>query len=169
MMKRVGSWFNFAGVVVLLVSVSVPGLTGFNRRIAGRLISELYRSTQKDIQLGALAQEKGTTLQIRGLGESLSRDLQTVDDAVRFLARREGLHLSVSDPEGFSEIQRLQVLSGAAFDEAFVRTIIRSYERNRRILHTTEQVMSTGDAKELVQNILPTLQKHLDWASRVRT
>lgn len=152
------------GLIVLNVSLA-PAVAGEDARASARVLNDMHRVNQKDMRLGQLAQEKGSTLQIRGLGENVVRDLKKADEAVAVVARRVGTRLRRSNAASSSDIRRLQMLSGSAFDEAFVKLLIKDHQLNRRKLISAERTLVPGDIKELVRTYLPTLEKHLEWAT----
>jgi putative membrane protein len=158
------------GVLTIAAWVASPAaIAGNTRQETRRLLNDIHRSNQKDMRMGLLAQEKGTTLQVRGLGETLVRDLRNADKAITFVAQRAGVKLNAADPTGYSEVRRLQYLSGQAFDHAFLRTLISDHQKHRQKLLSAKDALPQKDVKELVQSFVPTLDKHLEWARHIRS
>ncbi len=130
------------------------------------VLNEIHLTNQTEVQLGQLAQEKGTTLQVRGLGETLVRDHQNADQAVAQLARRSGMGLT-SHLATAPEVRQLKLLSGTDFDKAFAQTLIKDHQTDMQKLLSEKDALPSSDVRELVMNFLPTLQKHLEWAENI--
>lgn len=132
-----------------------------------KVLNQLHFTNQKELQLGQIAQEKGSTLQIRNLGENLIRDHQNADQAVTQLAQRSGIGLQ-SHAASTPEVRRLRSLSGAEFDRTFAQVLIEDHQTDLQALRTEQEALPSSDVRELVRNFLPTLEKHLAWAENFR-
>jgi putative membrane protein len=132
-----------------------------------QVLTVMHASHKKELQLGQLALDKGTTLQTRGLGESLIKDSQKADDALVQVVQHTGLEIP---PEPVSaEWVQLKPLSGPAFDRAFAQAVIRMHEQDLQKLRPAAEDLPSIEVRRLVENYLPTIEKHLEWAENIRS
>lgn len=131
--------------------------------IDNAFLTDAIKADTGEIQLGDLAQAKGTSKGLKDFGQTLVTDHGKAKDQASTLAEQADMPIP-GEPkdEQKTELQKLQGLSGAAFDKEFLRFAIEAHKKD--IAKFQEEANGTGPAADLAKQQLPTLQKHLDIA-----
>ncbi|HEX3710798.1 MAG TPA: DUF4142 domain-containing protein [Pseudolabrys sp.] len=116
-----------------------------------------------EIDVGKLAQEKGTNQAVKDFGAKLVADHGKNLDTAKQVASQVG----VKDPGGASisdkaEYLKLKVLSGATFDRTFAKDMVSDHQTT--IKNFQRQAAKTGPAADFAKQTLPALQDHLQIA-----
>lgn len=125
------------------------------------VLRDLHSANQMEIAAGAIAKEKGQTVQVQTFGGTLVSDHTTLDRRVAALAAEEKIDLSAPAPMPQDQMSELTSAKGAAFDELFVTQML---EDHKRILAEAKAVLEkTADTKlkTLIEVSLPVLEAHL--------
>jgi putative membrane protein len=162
----------------LLVALSLLGavsLTG-TALAAGtnpkEFIQDAIKGDNSEIQLGQLAQQKGGSEGVRTFGRTLASDHSKAKDEAAALAQQIG----VTPPNDMmsaakKEYDKLQKLSGAAFDQEFARYMVSDHKKD---IEEFQAMAKKGGGKgassdtqkvaDLARKTLPDLRKHLQMA-----
>ena len=116
-----------------------------------------------EIQLGELAQEKGATTETKNFGKTLSQDHSAANEKAMAIAKS----MNITPPtamtaEARNEKQKLEKLSGNAFDREFANYMVKDHKKD--IQDFEAQAKGSGQVASFAQENLPTLKKHLDIA-----
>lgn len=137
---------------------------------AERLVSKIHQTNQMEIQLGRLAQRKGSTGSVKRYGLLLERDHRLGDkDAMNVAAdenlRVEALPMSAEDRAAMA---KLQALDGRAFDAAFLKAMDEGHKKAIALLDTAQD--RTGDPRvdRLVGRLLPILRQHRELSQHLQ-
>jgi predicted outer membrane protein len=159
------------------------------------ILSRIHRLNLIHIRAGSLAQQKGTTAEIRGYGAQLVRDHTIADERVKQFANAHDITLreprllppaegaekespTAAEP-GLSAPQQgvqtrvsrvlteLPQLEGAEFDTQFLNLAERSHEFAVSILRSSQDQLPDSPLKNLIAQLLPTLTNHYVTASRL--
>ncbi|MCA2183806.1 DUF4142 domain-containing protein [Nonomuraea cavernae] len=125
-------------------------------------LRKTHRGNLAEIGAGRLAEQKGTSQQVKSIGEMLVKDHGELDKQVVELAGKLGVKL----PEGMSEDQRAQAkklanASSAQFDREFVTQMTAAH---KVAIAATKQEIDRGSSPEVValaKSALPALEDHL--------
>ncbi|MFB4296805.1 DUF4142 domain-containing protein [Actinomadura sp. NTSP31] len=115
-----------------------------------------------EISAGRLAQQKGTTAQIKSLGAMLVQDHTAADGKLTATASRLGVEV----PNAPSNVQLQQADdlkrgSGRGFDRDWLSAMIGGHEQTIAKTRTEIAKGSSPEVKNLASSVLPALQKHL--------
>jgi putative membrane protein len=138
------------------------------------VLADLHATNQLEIQAGQLAQAKGTSSEVKSFGKQLAADHSSADDKVMALAEKKNLNLrkEPSDPQeakkDAQEIARLQKLSGAEFDRAFLTAMENGHQKTIAKLEKAKSTVQDQDIQKLVDELMPVLNKHRATASEAR-
>jgi putative membrane protein len=116
-----------------------------------------------EIDVGKLAQEKGTTQAVKDFGAKLVAD----HGKNLSMAKQVASQVGVKDPGGASisdkaEYLKLKVMSGATFDRTFAKDMVSDHQKE--IKDFQQQAAKTGPTADFAKQTLPTLQDHLQIA-----
>ncbi|HMC34742.1 MAG TPA: DUF4142 domain-containing protein, partial [Myxococcales bacterium] len=140
-----------------------------------QVLRKLHHVNQEEIQAGQLAQQKGTTRDVKDYGATLVRDHTKGDQDVKTLASKTNLDLEAmkSDARHLEKQQlmqnkmdQLQKMSGKDFDRGFAQMMVNGHREAIEMVKDAR-----GDAKpelkSFLERLLPVLQKHQDMANDI--
>jgi len=124
---------------------------------------------QAEVQVTMLAQEKATSNDVKELASRLHTDHMKANDELKKIASEKGWTLP-TEPTADQKAKKdkLEKLSGSAFDKAFVDMMVTNHRTN---IPNFERVASHGTDPELKQfasSTVPTLKEHLEMAQKVQ-
>lgn len=127
-------------------------------------IKDAIKGDAGEVVLGKLAADKGGSADIRDFGSTLATDHGKAKDQATAVAEK----LGVAAPDGIkdeaaAERDKLQGLSGDAFDQEFASYMVKDHEKDIAE-YKTEADKGSGPASDYAKKNLPVLHKHLDIA-----
>jgi|GEM_PF-2302212 len=135
-----------------------------------QFILKAAEGDQVEIRSAQLAQEKSANPQIKALAQRLSQDHQANADKLAQLAQQKGVHLSDQlSAKAQRKVDTLSSLNGAAFDQRYVRDMVRDHKKDIAYYQKAAAENTDPDVKAFAQSTLPTLQEHLQMAERDST
>ena len=131
-------------------------------------IKTAVQGDNTEIAMGQMAQQKGSTQQLRSFGQTLVDDHTMAKQEKLGVAKQ--LNVAPSDdvkPEAGALHSKLSGLSGLDFDRAFVAAMIDDHAKDIAD-YQAEAAANDGPASTLAGKQLPTLQKHLRMAEDIQ-
>jgi putative membrane protein len=123
-----------------------------------------------EIQEGQLAEQKTSSPQVRQLAQMMVRDHEQMNQQLEQLAQQDGVTLPKQpDRHERHQLQELKRLSGAQFDRTFAQDQIKDHEVAIQKFQRAAQTLTDPQVKELAQQSIPILQKHLQMARQTET
>ena len=118
-----------------------------------------------EVELGQLAQQKGTGAQVKEFGARMVQDHSKANDELKQLASAKGVTLPTAlDSKNQKVMERLQKMSGAAFDRAYMSDMVADHKEDIADFQKESQGGKDADVKAFAAKTLPTLQDHLKMA-----
>lgn len=121
-----------------------------------------------EVQLGELAQQKAESPQVKEFGQRMVTDHTKANDQLKQVAEKEGItvpeKLSAKDE---ATKARLEKLSGAQFDRAYMATMVRDHTQDVSEFRTQANAEKDSAVKNFAAETLPTLQDHLKEAKSI--
>ena len=129
-------------------------------------ITRAMQGNLAEVQIGKLAQQKGTTQKAKSLGQILNNDHQANQEKAEQVAKQTGVTPPTS-PSAMqkSDYDRLSKLSGAEFDRQFAAMMVKDHRKDVSEFRREARVKSP--VGEYAKQTLPTLRKHLRAAERL--
>lgn len=122
-----------------------------------------------EVQLGKLAQEKGSSDAVKQYGQRLVDDHSKANDELKRVASEANMTVPDStDSKHQAQIDKLSKLSGAQFDQAFIKDQVRDHEEDVRRFQAEAQSGSNAQVKSFASSTLPALQEHLTMAKELK-
>lgn len=122
-----------------------------------------------EVKLGRLAQEKGTSDSVKKFGQRMVEDHTKAGDELKRAAAQENIALpedvSAKDKATYSSLSKL---SGAAFDRAYARDMVKDHEEDVADFNKEANGGNSAAIKNFATQTLPTLQDHLKEAKEMR-
>jgi putative membrane protein len=140
----------------------------------GRLVTLLHHVNHDEIAAGKLAQEKGTSPEIKDYGRKLVTDHTRADKDLLAAASKAGIkpndsELAAHDKEMMrvdkKKMDQIRRLNGSEFDKAFADEMSRDHEHMISMLRDAKKQVS-APMRELVDSTIPMLQEHKDLADK---
>jgi putative membrane protein len=126
-----------------------------------------------DIETGELGAKKGSTKEIRDFGAMLARDHKNVRQQGRDLAKKLGVTPTPpKDDDGMKShaavMKRLNSLSGAEFDKAFLQNEVGYHDAViGAVTKTLLPAIQNAELKNLVTKVAPAFVAHRDAAKNL--
>ena len=128
----------------------------------GTFVEEVAADLWIEAEQSRLAAEKATRRELRELGQALGIESARAHEELKALAAQKQIPIPPSpDPEQTARITALGALSGADFDDAYLKAT--SSARARAVALFTKQAVSWGDPdlKAWAERWLPSLKQQL--------
>jgi putative membrane protein len=131
-------------------------------------IREAASSNLMEIRLGQLAQTKATNQSVKQFGQRMVSDHTNMQNQLTSAISGGGQSFTPSlDSRHQRQISRLEGLSGAEFDRAYMTLMIRGHQEDVRNFQTQSQSARSSQVRTLASNSLPVLQQHVSLAVQV--
>ena len=116
----------------------------------------------EEVELGKMAVQKAAADQVRQLGQRIAGDHTQGNEQLQSLAQAKGLSLPPRlDAKHQKEVDRLQKLSGAEFDRAYIKLMVEDHQKDIREFRRIVEHGADADVKSFAAATLPKLHDHL--------
>lgn len=130
-----------------------------------KFIHEAAEGGMAEVELGRLAQEKASSAEVKSFGKRMVDDHSKANDELKSLAQSKKVTLpSDLDAKDKATRDRLSKLSGAAFDRAYMRTMLADHKKDVNEFRHESTSAKDPDVKSFAAKTLPTLEDHLKLA-----
>lgn len=139
------------------------------------LLPKLHHVNQEEIKAGQLAQQKGSSSDVKSYGQMLVKDHQKADQELTTIAKKVNVDLTAMMTDTKSQEKRevkqhkmdqLQSLTGKEFDRGFAQMMVNGHQHVIDLIKASRDDVSP-DVKSFLDKTLPVLQKHLDMAKDI--
>lgn len=138
---------------------SGTALSGADRKF----MMEAANGGMAEVQMGQLALQKATNDQVKQFAQKMVDDHGKANDELKALAAQKGVTLPTDvDAKIKAKMTRMQGLSGAAFDQAYVADMHKDHIKDVAAFQKEANTGKDSDVKGWAAKTLPTLQGHLD-------
>jgi putative membrane protein len=130
------------------------------------ILQKLHWSNQHEIALCDIAASRGSSAEVKDYAAKIRADHEAADKRVMDVASQLSLNLTSEDsPNSRDHADRvrssLESLEGEAFDQAFVQEMVSGHDKTIAELTALQPQVSQAEVKSLLDELLPTLQGHL--------
>ena len=130
----------------------------------GAFVKSAIQTNLAEIQLGQLAQEKGSSDAVKAYGQQLVDDHSKANEEAVKLASAAGVTPPEQpSPEDKKVHDELSALSGEAFDQAFARHMVQGHQKAIEMF-TDKADDEKTEVTSFAEKNLPVLQHHLEEA-----
>lgn len=120
-----------------------------------------------EVELGRLAVQKARDDRIRQFGQKMIDDHSKANDALKQAASQEGLSVPSSlDDKHKQTLNKLEKLSGAQFDTAYAKEMVRDHKEDVKLFEKQSKAGSSA-VQKFAADTLPTLKNHLQMAEEL--
>jgi putative membrane protein len=122
-----------------------------------------------EVKMGQLAQQKGAADSVKKFGARMVEDHSKAGDELKGVATQEKIALPGDmNSKDKATYDMLSKLSGAAFDRAYARLMVRDHEEDVADFRKESDGGHNAAVKDFATQTLPTLQDHLKEAKEMR-
>jgi putative membrane protein len=133
-----------------------------------RFIETAARGGLAEVDLGRLGTEKASSADVKAFAQTMVDDHSKANDELKTLASQKGLTLPTGPDASHKAVRdRLEKLSGDAFDRAFIKEMLKDHKKV--VAEFQKQAGSSradADVKSFAEKTLPKLQQHLEHAQQ---
>jgi putative membrane protein len=153
---------SLAGGFLLLVgNTSAFADEAKNDPMAQSFLKEAAQGGMMEVTLGQMAAEKAQNEAVKNFGQRMVKDHGQANEELKDLAKSEGVPLpSDMGSEGKDLQQRLQRLSGAEFDQAYMQEMLKDHKKDIEVFNQQAQNGKDPEVKNWATKTLPTLREH---------
>jgi len=161
----------------ILVAAVVLGLAASPSFAAGKkktvkkpvtdqtFVMKAARGGMAEVELGKLAQDKGSSEQVKAFGKRMVDDHGKANDDLMSLAKSKNIQVPTSLSAKDEALKtRLSKLSGAAFDRAYMTAMLSDHKKDVSEFKSEATIAKDPDVKAFASKTLPTLEDHLKLA-----
>lgn len=152
------------------------GMSGSGQSASGRQGSQLSRQDANfvskaaqsgllEVQLGQLAQQKGSSEQVKQFGQQMVQDHEKANQQLMSIAQQVGATAPATlDRKHQRMIDKLSKLEGQEFDREFMQQQVKIHQQNVQDFQKQAENGQDPNLKSYAQQTLPALQHHLQMA-----
>jgi len=134
-----------------------------------RFVKEALEGGMAEVQLGQLAQQRGSSDAVRQFGQRMATDHGKSGDELKQLAAQKGIEVPTGlDRSHQRTYDRLSKLSGADFDRAYMKEMVADHDKDVKAFSKQAKSGSDPDIKAWASQKLSTLQDHQQQAKQVQ-
>ena len=116
-----------------------------------------------EVQLGKLAADKASNPDVKAFGQQMVDDHSKANDQLKSVAQQENMTLPTElNAKDQAMYDRMSKLSGAAFDRAYVKDMVKDHEMDVKEFQKESTSGKDDNIKNFASQTLPVLQGHLD-------
>jgi putative membrane protein len=137
-------------------------------RADSALIRQATIASLLEVRLGELAPSRASDSAVKTFAREMVEEHGSMQEQWKEVAARNGLRLESSlGAAEESEINRLTRLSGSAFDQAYMTSMIRHHEENASTLQRLGPSAKSDNVRRLAASGVTAIQEHLALARQV--
>ncbi len=130
-----------------------------------QFVEEAASGGMLEVELGKLAQQKGTSEQVKQFGSRMVADHGKANDELKSVATAKGMTVPTAmERKHQRDMDRLSKLSGAAFDREYMKLMVSDHKKDVSDFQKEARNGKDPEVKAFAAKTLPTLQEHLQMA-----
>ena len=152
---------------------NTPGRENTQSSLSSRdknFINQAAQVGMLEVQLGQLATQRGSTNTVKQYGQRMVNEHTQANQQLMQLATQKGVTPPTNlDNQHKAVMNRISNLSGANFDDAYMRVMIDSHNQAIALFQAQSQQGQDPDLKAWATKLVPNLQAHLQMANQMAT
>ncbi len=121
-----------------------------------------------EVELGKLAADKASSDDVKTFAKQMVDDHTKANDELKTLAASKGIDLPTdTDKSHKAKMSKLQNLSGAEFDKAYVKEQIKDHDSALKLFRKEADKGKDADLKSFAQKTVPALEQHQQHVDQV--
>ncbi len=116
-----------------------------------------------EVALGKVAAQNGGSQEVKDFGNLMVTDHSKINDNLKDVAGKMGVEIpDTIDTMHQAMVDRMSKLSGADFDKAYVKIMVKDHEKDIAEFEKVKAMVKNEDLKKFIDDSLPTMKDHLD-------
>lgn len=163
-MPRNSSLFLFLAALLVAAPLARSAPSPVPPTDEGRLIGEIHRADELEMQLGRMAARRSGDARVRRYGDRLERDQDEADSRLMRLAlsRRIKVPEQGAAPAEAAAIETLRGLSGPEFDRQLTAALAAEQARTLNLLRAEMELTQDRETRRLLGILRPIFEEHRD-------
>lgn len=121
-----------------------------------------------EVELGRLASQKAQNAEVKKFAQMMVQDHTNANTELKSLASKKNITLPTAlDAEHKAVMDKLQGLSGAEFDKAYMDAMVEDHEKTVDLFQAQADDGADADLKAFAAKTLPKLKQHLEMAESI--
>jgi putative membrane protein len=121
-----------------------------------------------EVKFGQLAVQKATNPDVKAFGQKMVDDHTTLGNQLMPVAQRMGITPPTQlDKKDQAEYDRLNALSGDAFDKAYVQAMVADHKKDLRDFKYEASNTNNSDLKQVAQQGAQVIQQHYQMVQKL--
>jgi putative membrane protein len=149
---------------------ALSGTTGMSTTAMAQLSAaeqafmiEAAQHGMAEVELGRLAESRGSSAQVRDFGRMMVRDHTQANQELMAIAQRIGMTPPTSLPPAAQAAQmRLQQAQGQEFDRQYIEQQAAGHVGQRAMFQFAANNAKNPDLRNFAQRTLPVIERHID-------
>jgi putative membrane protein len=141
---------------------SMPAEKGGPPAADQKFMTDAAADGMAEVELGRLASDKATRQEVKDFGKMMADDHSKANDELKTLAAEKKVTLPADlKPQHKAEKDRLEKMSGAAFDDAYLKAMVRDHQKAVDLFTKEASSGRDPETKAWAERTLPKLKEHL--------
>jgi putative membrane protein len=116
-----------------------------------------------EVQLGEVAQNKGTNPQVKEFGKMMVADHTKANDELKAIAASKNIALPTEPSEDLQKAAAdITSKSGREFDKAYLKQMVKDHEKTVKLFEDGQKNVVDTEIKAFIDKTLPVLKTHLE-------
>lgn len=116
-----------------------------------------------EVQLGEMAQSKGSDPGVKNFGKMMVDDHSKANDELKMIAAGKNITLPAAPNDEMQKVATdLSSKSGADFDKAYIKQMVDDHEKTIKLFEDAQKDVQDSDIRAFVIKTLPVLKTHLE-------
>jgi putative membrane protein len=131
-------------------------------------VMNVAKDGMAEVELGKLASDKASSDEVKKFAQRMVADHSKANDELKGIAQSKNIAWpSELDPKAKATRDRLEKLSGAAFDRAYIQEMVTGHRKAVAAFKTESTSGNDPDVKAWAAKTLPTIDDHLKMAQDI--
>jgi putative membrane protein len=133
-----------------------------------RAVRSMAQANMAEVELGKLAADRASGDEVKKFGRQMVEDHGKQLDEVKKLAQGKNVQLPDQPAKKHqSAMKKLQGLSGADFDRAYMRQMVKDHEDTLKQLESIAKKSDDLEVKAAAEKAVPKVKEHLQMAQQM--
>lgn len=134
-----------------------------------KFVVEAADGGMAEVELGKLAQSKGSNASVKSFGQMMVDDHSKANDELKQLAQSKNITLPATVGQAHQKVMdELNTKSGKDFDKAYMDAMISDHKKDISLFEDASNNLKDPDLKAFAAKTLPTLKMHLEHCQKVK-
>lgn len=135
-----------------------------------KFVMDAATGGMEEVQLGQIAAQKASDSDVKNFGQRMVDDHTKANDQLKQVASQKGVTVPSTLPASKQkDVDKLNKLSGAAFDKAYVSMMVKDHKKDVADFQKESKSGKDSDVKGFASTTLPTLQDHLKMVQDIQS